>query len=917
MPAMPDEHHMRVTAVAKAPQEAIRMAADFAPYLRRLAEIQPQCLDQIVNAGPDRAFADILASLEDEPSSDDMAMAALRQSKQAAHLVLSAADLSLVWPLETVVTKMTEFADAATRYALAHAARSAQLSLQGIFLIALGKMGAHELNYSSDIDIAAFYDPEIFDGGTRAPSDAAARLIKHMVHLLETRTADGYVLRTDLRLRPDPRSTPLAVSTRMAENYYESVGQNWERMVWIKARAFAGDENVAASFLDMMQSFVWRQHLDYWAINDIHAIKAMINASGDRASLERPDADLKLGAGGIREIEFFAQTQQLIFGGKNKTLRQPDTASALAALRGCKAVEPETEAALQTAYIQLRQIEHRVQMRTDEQTHTLPKDEDRRADIASLCGYRDLAEFDKHVLGLRQQVHDIYLDLFGREARATGSKIAGNLVFTGVDDDPRTVETLSGLGFEVPTDVIGAIRHWHRGHVPATRSARGRELLTALLPDLLQDMSRTGEPDRAFRNFSVFLEHLPSGVQTLSMLLAEARLRTDLIATLALAPPLAVTLGRRPGLLEALLQPGLISPPAIGPDLPFDQAMDAARIYHADRAFLIGHDLLHGRMAAVEAAQAYTELADWVVRAMARAAEAECIAKFGPPPGIWCVCAMGKLGGEAMTAGSDLDLMVLYEPDNPDDSPVWFSRFTQRLITALSAPTSEGLLYEVDMRLRPSGRSGPVAVRLSSFDRYQQEDAWTWEHMALTRLRSIADTGGLAGRALEIVGAVLMCERDAEGVRGDIHDMRLRLETEKPSGGLWDMKLDIGGLVDLEFIVQHGLLMTPAAIEPGNGRLGAAIERLTDAGWFTSADGALLEKANRFLSSLQQIQRLAISRPTDKLSAPARDRYCRAVGVDEISKLEATLKNTKQEVASIRQNQIGKLVSEYIENDLE
>lgn len=912
---MPDERHMRIRAVAKDPAEVIRKASDFAPYLRRLAETQPQCLDQIINVGPDRAFADILASLEDEPSSDDIAMATLRQSKHAAHLVLSAADLSLLWPLETVVAKMTEFADAATRYALAHAARSAELSLHGLFLIALGKMGAYELNYSSDIDIAAFYDPDIFDGGARAPSDAAARLIKHMVHLLETRTADGYVLRTDLRLRPDPRSTSLAVSTRMAENYYESVGQNWERMVWIKARAFAGDENAAASFLDMMQSFVWRQHLDYWAINDIHAIKAMINASGDRANLEQPDADLKLGAGGIREIEFFAQTQQLIFGGRNKTLRHPDTASALAALRACEAVEPETEEALQAAYILLRQIEHRVQMRTDEQTHTLPKDEERRADIASLCGYGELAEFDKHVLGLRQCVHGIYLDLFGREASATGSKIAGNLVFTGVDDDPRTVETLSGLGFEAPANVIGTIRHWHRGHVPATRSARGRELLTALLPDLLQDMFLTGEPDRAFRNFSVFLEHLPSGVQTLSMLVAEARLRADLIATLALAPPLAVTLGRRPGLLEALLQPGLISTPAIGLDMAFDQAMDAARIYHADRAFQVGHDLLHGRIAAVDAARAYTDLADWVVRAMASAAEVECTAKFGPPPGAWCVCGMGKLGGEAMTAGSDLDLMVLYEPESADDGSVWFSRFTQRLITALSAPTSEGLLYEVDMRLRPSGRSGPVAVRLSSFDRYQKEDAWTWEHMALTRLRPITDTGGLAARALEIVGAVLKRARDGARVRDDIHDMRLRLEIEKPAGGLWDMKLDIGGLVDLEFVVQHGLLMTPSAVEPGNGHLGAAIERLTDAGWFTWADGALLAKANRFLSSLQQVQRLAISKPTDKLSAPARDRYCRAVDVDAFSKLEATLNSIKQEVASIRQKQIGKLVSEHDERD--
>ena len=900
---------LRVRHLAEDPAAALEIAANHAPYLRRLMASQPECLSQIRTVGADGVFRNITETLTYQNTDDDSAMARLRQAKQCAHLVLSAADLSGQWSLERVVGAMSEFADVATRHALAHAVRSARLSDKGLFLIALGKMGAFELNYSSDIDIAAFYDPEVFDGGDRSAGDAAARIIKHMVHLLETRTADGYVLRTDLRLRPDPRSTPLAASTRMAEIYYESVGQNWERMVWIKARGFAGDNEAAEKFLTVMQSFVWRQHLDYWAINDIHAIKAMINASDDRASFALPNADLKLGAGGIREIEFFAQTQQLIFGGRNKALRQRDTSGALSALTESGAVEQKTESVLQEAYVQLRQIEHRIQMRQDEQTHSLPKDDERRKDVAKLSGYDDLAVFDADILALRQRVHSIYLDLFGQQERA--SDAIGNLVFTGVDDDPGTVRNLEALGFRKPSDVIGTIRHWHRGHLSATRSARGRELLTALLPGLLQDMSATGEPDRAFHHFSVFLEHLPSGVQTLSMLHAEARLRADLIATLALAPPLAVTLGRRPALLEALLQPALITPPDMEAGIAFDQAMDAARIYQADRAFLIGHGLLHGRIAAGAAAHAYSALADWVVASMAEAAEAECVKRFGPPPGAWCVCAMGKLGGEAMTAGSDLDLMVLYEPVSDDGNMVWFSRFTQRLITALSAPTAEGLLYEVDMRLRPSGRSGPVAVRLSGFHRYQKEDAWTWEHMALTRLRPVIDRNGLGAKVAAVVGEVLAEPRDAAIVSHDIHQMRLRLEQEKPARGDWDLKMGYGGLVDLEFCVQQGLLLVPKAQLSGNGRLDEAIARLTEAAWFSEAEGTTLKQALVFLSSLQQIQRLALGGSDDEMSAALEDRFARAVGAsDGYAGLERTLAETKRAVAAIRQGKIGILAGE-------
>ena len=894
-------------ALGRTPTEALSVARNYAPYLSRVMTRHAKTLELIETDTLETVFDAVLDDLScvADAQTEDAAMQALRNAKQRAHLVLSAGDLSGLWPVMEVTRKMTRFADIAARAALNYAARSAGVSLEGLFLVALGKMGAHELNYSSDIDIAAFYDPDIFDGGARGPADAASRLVRHMTKLLEQITGDGYVLRTDLRLRPDPRSTPVAVSTRMAEIYYESVGQNWERMVWIKGRPFAGDLDAAAAFLKKLETFVWRQHLDYWAINDIQAIKAMINASAARADLEAPDADVKLGAGGIREIEFFAQTQQLILGGRDKSLRQADTLGALDALVARDVTEPQTASTLKTSYLALRAIEHRVQMRLDEQSHTLSADPEARGQVAKLCGYQDLAAFDQAVCLIRQSVNTLYKALFHVEDQAKADTSYGNLVFTGVDDDPGTVETLTGFGFSDPARVIEAIRQWHRGHTPATRTSRGRELLTALLPSLLEDMGQTGEADQAFRHFENFFENLPSGVQTLSMLLAEAELRRDLIATLALAPRLGVMLGRKPNLLEALLQRGLVSPPDLSGETGFEDAMNAARIYVRDQAFLIGHDLLQGRVAANQSARAFSDLADWTIRAMAMAAEAECVKRYGDTPGDWCVGALGRLGGQAMTTTSDLDIMLVYRSDS-DAAQSWFARFTQRLITALSAQTSEGALYEVDMRLRPSGRSGPVAVRLESFERYHAKEAWTWEHMALTRFRPIADCGSLGHDLRRIASKILSKKRAPDALRKDVHDMRARLAKEKPGQGLWDLKLGTGGLVDLEFIVQHGLLSLEAetAMTPF---VPDAIIQLKSAGRVTSDEAKMLGAAYTFISSLQQIQRIAVNKNIDPetVSSGLKDRLCRAVGLHDFETLENSLRAHKSAIQAIRAQHIG------------
>jgi [glutamine synthetase] adenylyltransferase / [glutamine synthetase]-adenylyl-L-tyrosine phosphorylase len=881
-----------IRPIAATPDAALEVAFAHAPYLRRLSE---RC-----EALPFEDALAMVTGLKAETPIDE-AMVVLRKAKASAHLALAADDLSGHRSVMDVTAALTELATAAVQAALRVALASRGLTETGLFIVALGKMGAFELNYSSDIDIAAFYEPNGFDGGERDPGDAAQRVLRDVVRLLDEVTADGYVFRTDLRLRPDPSSTPLAVSTDMAEAYYESVGQNWERMVWIKARAAAGDMKAAARFIGRMGAYVWRRHLDYWAIDDIQAIKRMINTKIGAVGLENPAPDIKLGPGGIREIEFFVQTQQLILGGRYPVLRDNSTLGAMASLRDAGIVTGGIAADLTQAYKLLRDVEHRIQMRHDEQSHTIPADLAERAGVAALCGYPVLEAFDRDLLETRKLVQAAYDALFEHEGGEADASDIGNLVFTGVDDDPETVRTLSGLGFDDPARAIETIRNWHRGNVPATRTVRGRELLTAILPRMLTAMGATGEPDEAFRWFSRFFSGLSSGVQTLSMLLAKPALLDDLVATLALAPRLAEILSRRPDLLEALVSGQAPDVPKIAGDTSFDAALDAWRRYHREQSFLIGHQLLHGLINASDAAVHWSRLADDTIREMASVAEQETVRRYGEAPGTWAVFAMGKLGGAELTAGSDLDIIVIY--DSPSlDAQNWFTRFTQRLITALTAPTAEGALYEVDMRLRPSGRGGPVAVSLSAFEHYQNEDAWTWEHMALTRLRYVTGDAGLGAKVLTIGKAAIAdrASKDMGQIAQDISDMRQRLYQEKPGKGLWDLKTEEGGLIDIEFIVQKEMLLKGQAKAIWSNS-GQALAGIAEAGSLSGEELAMLQDALAYLQALQQVQRIAVGSEmtADAIPDGLKDRLCRAVDEDDFDALERHLAALKSRVHAI------------------
>ncbi|OYX48685.1 MAG: bifunctional glutamine synthetase adenylyltransferase/deadenyltransferase [Alphaproteobacteria bacterium 32-64-14] len=917
---------------------ALELAPRHSDHIARMVARRPDVAEAILasdaEAVVDQAVQDILAAGA-MAGPLDAPMRQMRRAKEAAQLAISIADLCCAWTLDAVVERLTRLADAATQAALSLAIRTSWAAghlgetrdsdaMPGLFTLAMGKMGARELNYSSDIDLIVLFDLDLLPVSGPRVKEGMTRLTRDFVRILEERTADGYVFRTDLRLRPDPASTSPAISTQFATGYYESVGQNWERMAHIKARVCAGDAAAGKDYLSELQPYVWRRHLDYWAIADIHSIKRQIHAHGGHAELTSRDFDVKLGRGGIREIEFFTQVQQLILGGRMPHLRLPGTKAALQVTANEQIVDPDVVNDLCRAYDYLRAIEHRVQMLNDEQTHRIPVVPERREAVSRLAGYGDTALFEADISRVRARVHGAYSDLFAAEERLSGE--AGNLVFTGVDDDPGTVATLTTLGFSDPSRVIHTFQQWHRGAIPATRSARAQQLLTSLGPRLLEAMSKAGEPDIAFDRFQEFFSGLNSGVQVMSLMLAEPGLTRDVIQTMAFAPKLAADLARRPALMEAMLERSFSTPAHLDEagsralrlvdNLEraegFEAKLNTARRFHREEAFRIGYQLLRGAIGAAEAGVAYADLADACVGGLAEVCECEILAKFQGEIGGWSVCALGKFGGRELTATSDLDLMLVYEPAN-DGSVQLATRFVQRLVAALSAPTEEGLLYEVDMQLRPSGRAGPVAVRMSSFERYYREEAWTWEFMALTRIRPVAGDTDLGRRIVESARKALQAKSGDPKITEDIGDMRRRMARERTARSMWDVKLAPGGLVDIEFVTQHAILAaaarTPGAVQPGSL---AAIKMLASSGHLAAGDAALMIDALGLQLNLQQALRIAAGDgfEPDAASDGLKVWLAKHLGFKDFPALAARLADIQAQVAALRTRKLGPLSTE-------
>ncbi len=875
-----------------------------APFLGTCILADPAGFLALLAEGPDRRVAAARAQAHAAAFAADpqAAGAALRRARRHCALTVALADIAGTWDLEQVTAALSDFAAAALDGALGFLLRRlhqrGDLVLAdperptercGYLVLGMGKLGAGELNYSSDVDLIVLYDPERIDcRHKRGTAETMIRLTRDLVQLLEERTGEGYVCRTDLRLRPDPGAMPLAISFNAAMTYYESLGQNWERAAMIKARPVAGDRQLGAQFLREIRPFVWRKHLDFWAIRDIHSIKRQIAAHKGGHAIAVEGHNVKLGRGGIREIEFFVQTQQLIFGGRNPELRTPETLAALHGLQAFGQIGAAAVRDLEAAYHYLRRLEHRLQMVADQQTHRLPEDAAGIERLAAFFGAPDAESFRAELLGHLERVEEHYAELF---EEAPSLSEPGNLVFTGGEPEPGTLETLASLGFADGPRVFNLVRAWHHGRYRATRTNRAREYLTELMPSLLKALGRTAQPDDALLRFDAFLSGLPAGVQLFSMLYQNPPLLDLLADIMGDAPALAQHLGRRPGLLESVLEPGFAEalPDAEGlaAELEeslrlardFEEMLDLVRRWAGDRRFQVGLRILRGDADAADAGRGYTLIAETVVRALLPRVQEELARQHGDLPGRGlAVLALGKLGAREMTATSDLDLVFVYdvaegarESDGrkPIDPPVYFGRLSQRLITALTVQTGEGSLYEVDPRLRPSGSKGPIAVSLSGYRRYFAESAWTWEEMALTRARPIAGQAELQAELADTLRTVLTRARDHDATLIDVAEMRRRIDKEHPARSLWDLKYLRGGLYDLDFVAQ-GLQLLSAREHPEVLQTAtlAALEALGTAGVIGPKRSAGLVEAARLLGAVQQILRLTAGERFDEQRAP-------------------------------------------------
>jgi len=904
---------------------------DLSPFLRDLARRRPQMLDALFDGTVaerlDTIGFEIDASWKGGGVSEAELMKRLRLLKTEAHFLIALADLAGEADTQATVRRLSLLAEAcvraATAFLLADLARQGKLNLphpgdpardSGLIVLGMGKLGAHELNFSSDIDLILFFDPRAVAGDPMEATDVFSRLARRLVRIMQDRTEHGYVFRTDLRLRPDPGSTPLAIPVGAALTYYEARGQNWERAAMIKARPLAGDIEAGEDFLKELRPYVWRKYMDYAAIADVHSIKRQIHAHKGHGEIAVKGHNVKLGRGGIREIEFFVQTQQLIAGGRFPELRGRETVEMLGQLAGNGWITAEARDALARQYWFLRRVEHAVQMVADEQTHILPEDDEGLERVAHMLGFADADAFSKAIRESLVEVEGHYAALF--EAAPELSAGMGNLVFTGDVDDPDTLQTLHNLGFQRPSDICRVIRAWHFGRYRATRSAEARERLTELTPALLEAFGKTRRADEALMRFDEFLSGLPAGVQLFSLLQSNPALLRLMATIMGAAPRLAAVITRRPHVFDGLLDPALLSElpdraylearlsAFLEGDRPYEEVLDRLRIFAAEQKFLIGVRLLAGSIDARKAGRAFSHLADLTIGAALDAVTAGFAIRHGRIPGASvALLGMGKLGSQELTAGSDVDLILLYDHD-PDadesdgEKPLapahYYSRLTQRLIAAVSAPTAEGVLYELDLRLRPSGNKGPVATHMDAFRKYQRQDAWVWEQMALTRARPVAGDRELCAEIAGEIAAILAQPRDAARVRREASDMRKLIEEEKPPHDLWDIKLVPGGLIDLEFIAQVAVLTGSFTGKPGTTATADVLAGLAP----DYADAGMREelvRAYTFYAAITQIARLCLTGAFDREDVPPglSDLLLAVTDMPDFSVLEAELKDTE------------------------
>lgn len=896
------EARARVQGVTPEQADLIAGTAACSPYLAGLIEKEADWIAEALQ-DPDAALADTLQTVAALEQSD--LMGGLRQAKRRVALLTGLADLGDVWPLEQVTGALTALADAACDTAL-RAGIATQIKrgklpgmgpedvadAGGMVVLAMGKMGAGELNYSSDIDLICLFDESRFDPADYSEARAAfVRATRAMSSALNDITGEGYVFRTDLRLRPDPAVTPVCLSMEAAERYYESLGRTWERAAYIKARPAAGDLAAGEKFLTTLRPFVWRRHLDFAAIQDAHDMRLAIREhKGLGGPITLPDHNMKLGRGGIREIEFFTQTRQLIAGGRDADLRVRGTVPGLQVLSEKGWIPTEVATRLTDHYRAHRTVEHRLQMVRDAQTHRLPATDKGFERLAAMMD----TDVDSLTADLRARLAAVHEDTEGFFAPSAPSEAPS----------------------KVPDIDLSITNRWPT--YPALRNARGAAVFERIRPIFLEKLSRAARPDEALRALDGFLAGLPAGVQLFSLFEANPQLVDLLIDIVGTSPALAKHLSQNAGVFDAVIggaffdgwperdlwQADLQS--ALQDEADYESRLDIARRWAKEWHFRIGVHLLRGVITPQEAATYYSDLARICVRGLWPVVVDEFARRFGPPPGRGAVVlGMGSLGAGTLSATSDLDMIVVYDPLEADasDGPKslatrpYYARLTQALITAITTSTAQGKLYEVDMRLRPSGNQGPVATSWASFQDYQSKEAWTWEHLALTRARAIAGPEDLIADIEAFRQTLVTQPRDRADTLRDVAEMRARIAAAKHPAGPWDTKLGRGRMQDIELASQlGGLLSGRLARSVASGIAGGV-----DCGLWDQDAADVLLRAYSLCFDMQIAVRLLTQAPldTDALGQGGRAFLLRITDQPDVTTLAAALADRSAAAADV------------------
>ena len=880
---------------------ALDRAQANSPFLAQLVERQPDLVALIKNGDFDAALASALAVQVESDIG-----ATLRQQRQGVALVTAIADLSNTWDLTKVTRVLSDFADVTLDVAIAtaFAERLPGKPVRGFVVIGLGKHGGQELNYSSDIDPIFLYDPATLPHRDREDvADSAVRIGRRVIELLSARDEHGYVFRVDMRLRPSPEVTPITIPVEAAISYYESSALAWEQAAFIRSRVAAGDTELGEYFLRNIQPFIWRRSLDFGQLANIRQMSGQIRDHYHQGQLLGPGYDLKRGRGGIRECEFFAQAHQLIHGGRDPALRIRDTRTALALLAEHGRIGQDEADVLTEAYTHLRTIEHRLQMVNDRQTHSLPEDAEELDRVARLHGLDDgaalIAMLEQRVV----RVGAIYDGLAGEEEGTGDRRLA--------DEGLPLHEQLEAMGYADAPAVVTRLLRWRSGQFRAIRSSSAREAFECVLPKIMEALAHAPDPDRALSRFDNLLEKLPSAINFFHLLDARPGLLKLLADVLSYAPTLAAALAQRSELLEGLIDSTALDLPAgldaLAAELDsrisdqdYERLLDTVRVFVGEKRFAFGVQLIEGRQDPLDVSLAYSQLAEVAVRRLTAATISEFEAAHGKVPGSELVIlAYGRLGGQALTHASDLDIVLLFTGESGAESdgrrPLggtqYFNRLAQRVVGALSIQTGTGALYEVDTRLRPSGTQGMLCVTLESFAKYQRDEAWAWEHMALTRARVVY---GPAAGVEAIVAEILALPRDTATLRKDIVAMRADMAEHKQPKGALDVKLCPGGLVDAEFCIHAMQLEYQQAFNP---QLAIATDELMSTGLLPPAFG----NAQALLTRLLVLFRL-VAPDGETPPEPAQILVADALGFDGWKSLRAAVTDAKATILAVWQD---------------